>query len=174
MIFGRSRGVQPAQQTDQPTHVWPIATQFNDSNGRTWVLSSLTRPHAVRLLVFCFKTRDTPPEPSPLPFSVNYYEFLTNFNEISSRSGPNPLRSSEILPLSNEIRFLSQRIRLDFCPRKKTWDPPEIDVARIEKSDQISGLVSGQILIHLAMDNPRQELRGSSGGALMNVVCPWW
>ena len=91
------RTIHAARQPAQPSQlacVWPAATWFDDSDGRMRVPNSLTRPHAGRLSVFCFKTCDTRSKPKPLSFSANYYKFWTKFGEISSRFGPDPSDST--------------------------------------------------------------------------------
>ena len=107
-----SRSVQQTRrlaQPGQPARVRPAATQSDDSSGRTRVLNSLTQPHAGRLSVFPFETRDTRPESNPFSFRW----VITNFQPVSAKSSPDPSRSSEISPLSNEIWARSRRIRLD-------------------------------------------------------------
>ena len=107
-----SRSVQQTRrpaQPGQPPRVRPTATQSDDSSGRTQVLNSLTQPHAGRLLVFPFETRDTRPKSNPFSFRW----VITNFQPVSAKSSPDPSRSGEISPLSNETWARSRQIRLD-------------------------------------------------------------
>lgn len=108
---------QPAQP-GRPACVWPAATRSNDSGGQTRVSNLQTRPHASRLSVFRFKTRNTWLEPNPLPFR----RIITNFKPNQARFGPDPSRFGEISLLFDEIWARSCRIRLDFGPGDKTRD----------------------------------------------------
>lgn len=168
---------EPAQPS-QPARVRPVATRSNDFVGRMQVLSYLTQPHAGRLLVFRFKTCDTWPKPSFilssefLRISDQLRRDPSRFGPDTSRSGPDPWRSGKISLLSDEIRSLSRwirslprqiwslsrwirslsrRIQPDFVPSDKPDIDPtrlETDETRTEKSDQISGSVSGHIFLH--------------------------
>ena len=74
-----------------------------------------------RLSVFGFKIYDTQPKPKPLSFPANYYKFQIKSNKISSRSSPNPSRSCEISPLSDEISVRS------VISVQSRWSQPDFD-----------------------------------------------
>ena len=126
------------QKTRRPAQ--PAATRSEDSGGRTRVPAKLTRPLTGRLSVFGFQTRNTRPE----PIVYAYRRSITIFRPDLARSSRYPTKSRPDLDGSGHISARYRRIRSDFVP----GDKPETDETRTEKSNQISGSVSGQFFLH--------------------------
>ena len=107
----------------------------------------LTRPLTGRLSVFGFQTRNTQPKPIVYP----YRRSITIFRPDPARSSRYPMKSRPNIDGSDQISARSHWIRPDFIPGDKLeTDPnqPETDETQTEKSNQISGSVSGQFFIH--------------------------
>ena len=156
-------------RSTRPTHLCPTRHHPIRRLRRLDTGSKLTNPTPRGLVVgFPFETHDTRPKPNPFSFR----RVITNFQPVWAKSDPDPSRSDEISPLSNEIWARSQRIRpnlgqistnlVRFWPDlvgsgqisapviKPETDPnqPETDETRTEKSDQISRSISSQFFIH--------------------------
>ena len=138
----------------------------------------LTQPHTGRLSVFGFQTHDTQPEPNPLSFWQSITIFRPDparSRRYLTKSRPGLNGSNQILARSRQIRpdfgqispglgrfrpdldgfgyisTRSRRIWPDFFPGEKPeTDPtrPEIDEIRTEKSNHLSGSISGHIFLH--------------------------
>ena len=95
-LFRTIHAARQPTQPCQPARIQSAATQSDNSSGQMRVPNSLTQPNSSWLSIFRFKIRDTRPEPKPLSFPANYYEFRTKSEEISSRSIENWSRSFKI------------------------------------------------------------------------------
>ena len=128
---------RPAQP-DQPARIRPASTRSDDSSGRTWVPTKLTRPHTGRLLVFGFQTRDNRPDPNPLSF----WQSITISRPDPARSRRYPTKSRLDLYGSGQISTRSRQSQPDFV--QISTDPARFwpDLAG---SDQISSPVINPI-----------------------------
>ena len=155
IIMSIYRTVQKTRQPTQPGHharVRPVGTWSDDSGCRMLVLAKLTRPHAGRLLVFGFQTRDTRPEPNPYPFRWN----ITIFRPDPARSHRFPTKYRPNLNGSGQISARSWQIRLDFgqiSPDPSRFRPD------LDRFGQISSLVISLIPTWINPKLTRPELK---------------